>query len=359
MPTTPSSATPRSRHRSRSRAIAARRCLLGRFAVAVGEFGENPGHGVVIGRRGQFAVGLQPQAVRIDVLDGMCASTGRSIRTSTVSSVCTVCPSAAARYASTASPTSRTYRSKPTPATCPDCSAPRTFPAPRNSRSFKRDGHTGTEFVVLRDRRQPVISRFGERLFGTVQQIRIAAFPATANASGQLMQLRQAEVLGPVDDQRVGVGDIETGLDNRRTHEHIEVAVPESAPSSSWSRSSAHAPQTTFAPGNHCRDLFARSCRWWRPDYVRRTPDRRAAVHGESPRSPVGSVRTDAIGQHRMPVPPAESDRRHLPDTGHRHLQVRGIGVADIVSIIHVVRNDLMCSCVRRRTVVPRRRSPA
>ncbi|SKU98912.1 Uncharacterised protein [Mycobacteroides abscessus subsp. abscessus] len=68
---------------------------------------------------------------------GRCASTGRSMRTSLGSSaVSTVFPSAAARYASTASPTRRTYRSKPTPATCPDCSTPSTLPAPRISRSF-------------------------------------------------------------------------------------------------------------------------------------------------------------------------------------------------------------------------------
>ena len=43
------------------------------------------------------------------------------------------------------------------------------------------------------------------------------------------MQLAQAEAVGMVDDERVGVGDIKAGLDDGGAHEHVDVAVPEVA----------------------------------------------------------------------------------------------------------------------------------
>ena len=41
------------------------------------------------------------------------------------------------------------------------------------------------------------------------------------------MQLRQAEILGTIDDECVRVRDVETGLDDGGTHQHVELTVPE------------------------------------------------------------------------------------------------------------------------------------
>jgi hypothetical protein len=41
------------------------------------------------------------------------------------------------------------------------------------------------------------------------------------------VQLRQAVLVGAVDDQGVRVGDVEPGLDDRRRNQHVELALPE------------------------------------------------------------------------------------------------------------------------------------
>ena len=63
-----------------------------------------------------------------------------------------------------ASPTSRTYRSKPTPAMCPDCSPPSRLPAPRISRSFIATAMPAPSSVCCGDGGQPVVGGLGERL---------------------------------------------------------------------------------------------------------------------------------------------------------------------------------------------------
>lgn len=60
---------------------------------------------------------------------------------------------------------------------------------------LERHRHSGAELIVLRDGRQAVVGRLGERFLGTVEQIGVSAFTTAADASTQLMQLRQAEIL--------------------------------------------------------------------------------------------------------------------------------------------------------------------
>ena len=43
------------------------------------------------------------------------------------------------------------------------------------------------------------------------------------------MQLAQAETVGMIDDQRVRIRNIKTGFDDRGTHQHIDVPMPEIA----------------------------------------------------------------------------------------------------------------------------------
>ena len=69
----------------------------------------------------------------------------------------------------------------------------------------------------------------GHRLGRVVQEVGVRAFAATADAPAQLVQLGEAEPVGVVYDQRVRVGDVESGLDDRRAYEHVDVAMPEVA----------------------------------------------------------------------------------------------------------------------------------
>ena len=53
---------------------------------------------------------------------------------------------------------------------------------------------------------------------------RVALRPTRA---AQLIQLRQPEAMRAVDDERVGVGDVQARLDDRRAHQHVELAFGE------------------------------------------------------------------------------------------------------------------------------------
>ena len=46
----------------------------------------------------------------------------------------------------------------------------------------------------------------------------------TADATTQLIELREAEPVGALDDQGVAVRDVESGLDDGRTYEHVVLA---------------------------------------------------------------------------------------------------------------------------------------
>ncbi len=50
---------------------------------------------------------------------------------------------------------------------------------------------------------------------------------ASAHAPADLVELGESERVGTLDDQRVGVGDVEPGLDDRRRDEHVRVAGEE------------------------------------------------------------------------------------------------------------------------------------
>src|SRR5690606_41341978 len=52
---------------------------------------------------------------------------------------------------------------------------------------------------------------------------------AAADPSAQLVQLGQAELVGPFDDDGVGAGHVDAGLDDGRGHQDIEAAMVEIA----------------------------------------------------------------------------------------------------------------------------------
>ena len=62
---------------------------------------------------------------------------------------------------------------------------------------------------------------------GRVQQVRVRALTAAADAAAQLVELREPEQVGAVDDERVHRRHVETALDDRRAHEHVVLVLPE------------------------------------------------------------------------------------------------------------------------------------
>jgi hypothetical protein len=50
---------------------------------------------------------------------------------------------------------------------------------------------------------------------------------ASAHAPADLIELRQTERVGPLDDERVRLRDVEAGLDDRRRHEDVGVTREE------------------------------------------------------------------------------------------------------------------------------------
>ena len=90
-----------------------------------------------------------------------------------------------------------------------------------------RDLETGTEVGELADRLQPLVRLFGERAIGRIEEVRVRALPAAADAAAQLVELREPEHVGAVDDERVHRRHVEAALDDRRAHEHVVLVLPE------------------------------------------------------------------------------------------------------------------------------------
>ena len=60
-----------------------------------------------------------------------------------------------------------------------------------------------------------------------IEEIRVRRDVGSAHPPADLVQLREAELVGPLDDERVGLRDVEAGLDDRRRDEHVRVAAQE------------------------------------------------------------------------------------------------------------------------------------
>ena len=60
-----------------------------------------------------------------------------------------------------------------------------------------------------------------------VQQVGVGALAAAADATAQLVELREAEQVGAVDDDRVDPRHVEAALDDRGAHQHVELALQE------------------------------------------------------------------------------------------------------------------------------------
>ena len=143
-----------------------------------------------------------------------------------------------------------------------------------------------------------------------------ATYPAT-----DLVELREPEAVRPVDDQRVGVGDVQAVLDDGGTHQHVHFAVHEIA----HHLVELHAPHLAVGYGHRC--IGHQSAH-----LPGRAVDRlHAVVEEEDLSAPVELPRQsvtqdmfaprDDVGHDGDPVARRSSDEREVAQAGQSKLE--------------------------------------
>ena len=155
-----------------------------------------------------------------------------------------------------------------------------------------------------------------------VEQVRVGPPRRAAHATAQLVELGQAQRVGAVDDDGVGVGDVEARLDDRRAHQHVVLAA----------REGEHHPlQAALAPSGRGRRRCARAGRSWRScsacasivstrlwtknTWPPRSSSRRIASRTRPARR-LGDARLD-----RQPVLRRRLDDAHVAHPGERQVE--------------------------------------
>ena len=90
-----------------------------------------------------------------------------------------------------------------------------------------RDREAGAELGVVGERRQPRAGLRGQLGRVRIEEVGVREDVAAADAPADLVELGEPELVGALDDQRVRLRDVETGLDDRRRDEHVRVAGEE------------------------------------------------------------------------------------------------------------------------------------
>ena len=90
-----------------------------------------------------------------------------------------------------------------------------------------RDRESGAELGVVGERRQAG-ARLRRQLRGVrIEQVRVGEQIGAADPPSDLVQLREAQRVGALDDQRVRLRDVEARLDDRRRDEDVRVSPQE------------------------------------------------------------------------------------------------------------------------------------
>ena len=109
----------------------------------------------------------------------------------------------------------------------PDCSSPSRLPAPRISRSceasWKPAPSVSSDCSTLSRRSACAVILLLRRQ----REQRIGAQLRAPDPPAQLIELRQAEAVGAMHDQRIGGRDVEAGLDDGGRQQHVVFAVVE------------------------------------------------------------------------------------------------------------------------------------
>ena len=85
----------------------------------------------------------------------------------------------------------------------------------------------GAQLGVLADRPQALVGLLGEDAVRRMEQVGVGPLAAPAYPAPDLVQLAQAEQVGPVDDERVDRGHVDPRLNDGRAHQHVVATLPE------------------------------------------------------------------------------------------------------------------------------------
>ena len=85
----------------------------------------------------------------------------------------------------------------------------------------RRDAEPAAEIAELADGREPLLRDRRQRVFRRHQQVRVRAAIGASDAPAQLIELRQPVAIGAIDDDGVGVRDVEAVLDDGRREQHV------------------------------------------------------------------------------------------------------------------------------------------
>ena len=147
----------------------------------------------------------------------------------------------------------------------------------------RRDAEAAAEIAELLDRGEPLLRDRRQVVFRRNQQIRVGRPIGSADAAAQLIELRQAVPIGAVDDDRVGVRDVEAVFDDRRRQQHVELLRRRSRASRARARPRPSARgRRRRAPPARGAESGCRSRRSTRRGCGRSTPARRAPARCES-----------------------------------------------------------------------------
>ena len=80
----------------------------------------------------------------------------------------------------------------------------------------RREAEAAAQVVELLQHAEPLLGVGRDQMLAGDQQVGVGAMVRAADASAELVELRQAERVGAVHDDRVGARDVETRLDDRR-----------------------------------------------------------------------------------------------------------------------------------------------
>ena len=162
----------------------------------------------------------------------------------------------------------------------PDWRVPSSWPLRRSSRSTSASSKPS---VVSTSACEPLLRRLRQLVLHPRHEQAVRLLRAAADAAAQLMQLREAEAVGLLDDHHRRVRNVDADLDHRRRDEHVELARLEARPS-----------------GRGARAGFSRPCR---------QPTRKLAQLGAA--QPVGLLLGRA-GDATSPTP-RRAGRRRTP----------------------------------------------
>ena len=121
------------------------------------------------------------------------------------------------------------YRSNPIAVMCPLCSEPRMLPAPRISRSRMAilNPLPSDEYCLIAPMRFRALCT---RLHVPRQQnVRVRLVLVASHPPAQLIQIAQPKPVRAIDDDGIRIRDIESALDDRRAHQHVDIALDEPA----------------------------------------------------------------------------------------------------------------------------------